>query len=258
MPHRILEVCVDSTASALAAKAGGADRLELCADLAIGGTTPRAAPVRPGKAETGPPGRAPLPPPAGGFCYDRGGVAPVAGPAPGLGAAGADGIVTGVLDPAGDLDLDAMQHICTAARRAARQAGRPVDLALHRAFDVCRDATLCLEAACELGLATILTSGQAADAWSGRALLARLQQQAAGRIEILAGAGVSARNIPDLVRQTHVTACHLSGKKRVPSRMVFRRAGVPMGLPGFDEFELWQTDPAAIRAARAALDGVHD
>ena len=202
--------------------------------------------------------RALLRPRAGDFCYDRWELAQMAELAAGLVAAGADGIVTGVLDPAGDLDLDAMQHICTAARRAARQAGRPVDLALHRAFDVCRDATLCLEAACELGLATILTSGQAADAWSGRALLARLQQQAAGRIEILAGAGVSARNIPDLVRQTHVTACHLSGKKRVPSRMVFRRAGVPMGLPGFDEFELWQTDPAAIQAARAALDGVHD
>ena len=121
-----------------------------------------------------------------------------------------------------------------------------------------RSGAFNMRRACELGLATILTSGQAADAWSGRAMLARLQQQAAGRIEILAGAGVNARNIPDLVRQTHVTACHLSGKKRVPSRMVFRRAGVPMGLPGFDEFELWQTDPAAIRAARAALDGVHD
>ena len=202
--------------------------------------------------------RALLRPRAGDFCYDRWELAQMAELAAGLVAAGADGIVTGVLDPAGDLDLDAMQHICTAARRAARQAGRPVDLALHRAFDVCRDATLCLEAACELGLATILTSGQAADAWAGRALLAHLQQQAAGRIEILAGAGVNARNIPDLVRQTHVTACHLSGKKRVPSRMVFRRAGVPMGLPGFDEFELWQTDPAAIQAARAALDGVHD
>src|SRR5699024_11854788 len=111
-------------------------------------------------------------------------------------------------------------------------------LCRSRACDVCRDATLCLAAACELGLATILTSGQAADAWSGRALLARLQQQAAGRIEILAGAGVNARNIPDLVRQTHVTACHLSGKKRVPSRMVFRRAGVPMGLSGCYVIEL--------------------
>ena len=102
----------------------------------------------------------------------------------------------------------------------------------------------------------MLTSGQAADAWTGRALLARLQEQAGGRIEILAGSGVNARNIPALVRETGVTACHLSGKKRVPSRMVFRREGVPMGLPGFDEFELWQTDADAVRAARLALDSV--
>ena len=108
------------------------------------------------------------------------------------------------------------------------------------------------------GLPPTRPGGRPPAAGAAGAGVPRLQQQAAGRIEILAGAGVSARNIPDLVRQTHVTACHLSGKKRVPSRMVFRRAGVPMGLPGFDEFELWQTDPAAIRAARAALDGVHD
>lgn len=256
MPHRILEVCVDSTASALAAKAGGADRLELCADLAVGGTTPSAALVRQVKAETGLPVRALLRPRAGDFCYDRWELSQMAALAAELVAAGADGIVTGVLDPAGDLDLDAMQAICTAARRAAKQAGRPVDLALHRAFDVCRDATLCLEGACQLGLATVLTSGQAADAWTGRALLARLQEQAGGRIEILAGSGVNARNIPALVRETGVSACHLSGKKCIPSRMVFRREGVPMGLPGFDEFELWQTDPDAIRAARLALDSV--
>ena len=249
MPHRILEVCVDSTASALAARAGGADRLELCADLAIGGTTPSAALVRQVKAETGLPVRALLRPRAGDFCYDRWELAQMAELAAGLVAAGADGIVTGVLDPAGDLDLDAMQHICTAARRAARHAGRPVDLALPPAFDVCRDAPLRLAAACAAAARRAVARA------AGRS---RVQQRAAGRIEILAGAGVNARNIPDLVRQTHVTACHLSGKKRVPSRMVFRRAGVPMGLPGFDEFELWQTDPAAIRAARAALDGVHD
>ena len=117
MPHRILEVCVDSTASAVAAKAGGADRLELCADLAIGGTTPSAALVRQVKAETGLPVRALLRPRAGDFCYDRWELAQMAELAAGLVAAGADGIVTGVLDPAGDLDLDAMQHICTAARR---------------------------------------------------------------------------------------------------------------------------------------------
>ena len=254
MPRRILEVCVDSTASALAAKAGGADRLELCADLAIGGTTPSAALLRQVKAETGLPVRALLRPRAGDFCYDPWELAQMEALAAELTAAGADGIVTGVLTPAGDLDLPAMERLCTAARAAAQ--GRPVDLALHRAFDVCRDAAACLEAACGLGLATILTSGQAPDAYSGRALLARLQSQAAGRIEILAGSGVNAANIPALVRETGVAACHLSGKKAVPSRMTFRREGVPMGVPGFDEFTLWVTDADAIRAARTALDGV--
>ena len=256
MSHRILEVCVDSTASALAAKAGGADRLELCADLAVGGTTPSAALVRQVKAETGLPVRALLRPRAGDFCYDRWELAQMEALAAELAAAGADGIVTGVLTPAGELDLPAMRRICDAARAAARQEGRTVDLALHRAFDVCRDAAACLEDACALGLATILTSGQAPDAFTGRALLAQLGAQAAGRIEILAGAGVNAGNIPALVREAGVAACHLSGKRAVPSRMTFRREGVPMGVPGFDEFTLWQTDADAIRAARAALDSV--
>ena len=259
---RILEVCVDSTASALAAREGGADRLELCADLAIGGTTPSLALVEQVKAETGLPVRALLRPRAGDFCYDRWEVAQMVALAAQLVRAGADGngqsqlaqVVTGVLTPEGQLDLPAMEQICQAARKVA--GGRPVALALHRAFDVCRDAGACLEQACALGLATILSSGQAADAYTGRAMLAQMQTQAAGRIEILAGSGVSAANIPELVRQTGVTACHLSGKKAVPSRMSFRREGVPMGLPGFDEFTLWQTDAGAIRAARTALDSV--
>ena len=154
---RILEVCVDSTASALAAREGGADRLELCADLAIGGTTPSLALVEQVKAETGLPVRALLRPRAGDFCYDRWEVAQMVALAAQLVCAGADGIVTGVLTPEGQLDLPAMEQICQAARKAAE--GRPVALALHRAFDVCRDAGTCLEQACALGLATILSSG---------------------------------------------------------------------------------------------------
>ena len=102
-----LEVCVDSTASALAAKRGGADRLELCADLIIGGTTPSPALLRQVKAETGLPVRALLRPRFGDFCYDRYELAQMAECAAELVAAGADGIVTGVLTPAGALDLDA-------------------------------------------------------------------------------------------------------------------------------------------------------
>ena len=109
--HCTLEVCVDSTASALAAKRGGADRLELCADLIIGGTTPSPALLRQVKAETGLPVRALIRPRFGDFCYDRYELAQMAECAAELVAAGADGIVTGVLTPAGALDTDALSTL---------------------------------------------------------------------------------------------------------------------------------------------------
>ena len=251
-----LEVCVDSVASALAAKRGGADRLELCADLIIGGTTPSLALVRQVKAETGLPVRALLRPRFGDFCYDSYELAQMEQLAAELVEAGADGIVTGVLTPEGALDAGAMQPIYAAARKAAEKAGRPVACTLHRAFDVCADPFAALETARSMGLCTILTSGQAASAPQGAALLRQLTERAGKDVEILAGAGVSAQNIPVLAAQTGVRAFHLSGKQVLQSRMTFRREGVPMGLPGFSEFEVWQTSEANIRAARQALDSL--
>lgn len=249
-----LEVCVDSTASAIAAKKGGADRLELCADLVVGGTTPSLALVRQVKIETGLPVRALLRPRFGDFCYDSYELAQMEESAAELVAAGADGIVTGVLKPDGSLDVDALHPIYAAAAHAAEKAGRPVALTLHRAFDVCRDPFAALEDACALGLSTILTSGQAANAPAGSALLRQLVEAANGRIEILVGAGVSPANIPALAAETGAKSFHLSGKQVPDSRMIFRREGVPMGLPGFSEFDLWQTSEDTIRAARQALD----
>ena len=124
--HSVLEVCVDSTASALAAKRGGADRLELCADLIVGGTTPSLTLVQQVKAETGLPVRALLRPRFGDFCYDSYELAQMEQLAAELVEAGADGIVTGVLTPEGALDADAMRPIYAAARKAAEKAGRPV------------------------------------------------------------------------------------------------------------------------------------
>ena len=232
-----LEVCVDSVASALAAKRGGADRLELCADLIIGGTTPSLALVRQVKAETGLPVRALLRPRFGDFCYDRYELAQMAETAAALVQAGADGIVTGVLTPEGELDVDALRPIYAAARAAAKAAGCPVVCTLHRAFDVCKDPFAALEAAKALNLGTILTSGQAASA-----------------PEILVGAGVTPANLPALAAETGAHAFHMSGKQVLDSRMTFRRKGVPMGLPGFSEFEVWQTSEETIRAARRVLN----
>ena len=248
----VLEVCVDSTASALAAKRGGADRLELCADLIVGGTTPSLTLVQQVRAETGLPVRALLRPRFGDFCYDSYELAQMEQLAAELVEAGADGIVT----PEGALDAGAMQPIYAAARKAAEKAGRPVACTLHRAFDVCADPFAALETARSMGLCTILTSGQVASAPQGAALLRQLTEQAGKDVEILAGAGVSAQNIPVLAAQTGVRAFHLSGKQVLQSRMTFRREGVPMGLPGFSEFEVWQTSEANIRAARQALDNL--
>ena len=121
MPYT-LEVCVDSTASALAAQRGGADRLELCADLIVGGTTPSLALVRQVKETTGLPVRALLRPRFGDFCYDRWELAQMKESAAALVAAGADGIVTGVLTPDGALDAEALRPIYEAAREAAAKA----------------------------------------------------------------------------------------------------------------------------------------
>ena len=142
-----LEVCVDSTASALAAKRGGASRLELCADLIIGGTTPSLALLQQVKAETGLPVRVLLRPRFGDFCYDHYELAQMEQCAAQLVAAGADGIVTGVLTADGALDADALRPLYAAARQAAQQAHRPVDCTLHRAFDLCRDPFAALDTA---------------------------------------------------------------------------------------------------------------
>ena len=249
-----LEVCVDSVASAIAAKRGGADRLELCADLVIGGTTPSLALVRQVKAETGLPVRALLRPRFGDFCYDAYELAQMEQSAAELVAAGADGIVSGVLTPDGALDMHALRPIYAAAAHAGAQAARPVALTLHRAFDVCRDPFAALDASKALGLATILTSGQAASAPAGAALLRRLVDAAGNDIEILVGAGVTPQNLPALAAATGAHAFHLSGKKVLDSRMTFRREGVPMGLPGFSEFEVWQTDEETIRKAKDTLN----
>ncbi len=243
----MLEVCIDSVESGLAAQEGGAERIELCSALIIGGLSPSpalyAALKRRGVTI---PVRAMVRPRFGDFLYSDAEKEIMLAETRAWAAAGVEGMVSGALKADGTLD-DAFLRAFIAASPNLRHT-------LHRAFDLTVDPFAALETAIALGFDTILTSGQQNAASKGADLLRALHERAAGRIEILVGAGVSAAAITALKPLTGCTSFHLSGKTTLASGMVYRREGVPMGLPGFDEFSLWQTDAGKVRDAKRALE----
>lgn len=244
----LLEACIDSVQSAIEAQKGGADRLELCANLMIGGTSPGKALFCQVRKYTDLKIRVLLRPRFGDFCYNKYEFAQMKEDASMYRELGADAIVTGILRPDGSLNVEQMEEIMESARG--------LDFTLHRAFDVCRDPFETLEQAAKLGIGTILTSGQENSAWEGRELLAELVRRSAGRVDILVGAGITPEMLPRLAAYTKATSYHMSGKVMKESPMQFRREGVKMGFPGFSEFEIWQTDAENIRQAVETLKGV--
>ncbi|MBR5301750.1 MAG: copper homeostasis protein CutC [Clostridia bacterium] len=241
----LIEVCVDSMESARAAVRGGADRLELCANLIIGGTTPSPYLIAEA-AKLGIPVNVLIRPRFGDFLFTEDEKHEQLEQIAQLAQLGAGGAVVGALLPDGSLDV--------AFLKACRAAAQGLHLTLHRAFDVCADARIALEQAIGIGFDTILTSGQKATAMEGVGLIAGLTAQAGDRIVIMPGSGVNAANIAQLKAQTGARAYHLSAKKTVKSGMAYRREGVPMGLPMMSEFERFITDADAVAAARKALD----
>lgn len=241
----ILEVCADSVASVVEAQKGGASRIELCSNLIIGGTTPGKAFFEQVRRHSDLPVRILLRPRFGDFCYDDYEFKTMLEDVQMFRELGADGIVMGVLNPDGTLNLEQMA--------ALKEAAGSLDTTLHRAFDVCLNPYEALEQVIKLGFNTILTSGQESSAWKGRNLLAKLHEQSNGRIEILAGAGIQAEAIEKLLPETHITSYHMSGKIVTDSRMTFRREGVPMGIEGFSEFDIWQTSKEEIQKAAEVL-----
>lgn len=245
----LLEVCVDSLASARAAIAGGADRLELCSALTVGGLTPYPELLRQIRAESAIPVRCLMRPRGGDFLYSEDEIAMMAAQITALRQNGADGFVIGCLDADGRLDTGAMQPLLAAAHGCG--------LTLHRCIDVSRDPLQTYRAAAACGIDTVLTSGAAVNCVAGRSVLAQLlalRDETDGP-EILIGAGVNAAVITQLRDSLPgARAFHASCKAEVESGMRFRREGVPMGLPGLDEWHLQQTSEQAVRLAKDALD----
>lgn len=241
----LLEICVDSLASARAAIAGGADRLELCSALLAGGLTPYEALLRQIKAESGIPIRCLMRPRPGDFLYTEEELELMRVQILQLKNAGADGFVIGCLTADGELDTEAMKPLVEACGGCG--------ITLHRCIDVSRDSLETCRQAGKLGIDTVLTSGGAASCRAGRDTIARLIAE--NGPQILIGAGVNADVIRDFRNNVPgAAAFHMSGKTELESGMRFRREGVPMGLPGLDEWHIQQTSLDAVRAARAALD----
>lgn len=245
---KILEVCVDSLASAKAAMAGGADRLELCSALAVGGLSPYGELLEQIKATCPLPVRCLMRPRPGDFLYTEDEIQLMCAQIRHLRAAGADGFVLGTLTPEGALDSRAMEQLLNAC------GDKPVTL--HRCIDVAADPVRVYRAAAALGLDTVLTSGAAASCREGKATLASLLalREELNGPEVLIGAGVNAAVIRELrAALPGARAFHMSGKTLRESGMRFRREGVPMGLPGLDEWHIQETDAEAVRAAKEAL-----
>lgn len=235
-----LEICVESLAGARAALTGGADAIELCSALGVGGLTPSpgltdavlALPRR-----TGVTIRAMIRPRPGGFDYDQDELAVAIADSRALIAAGIDGLVFGATRDGG---LD------DAAIRSWRDAlgPRTIGLTLHRAIDLLADPTAAVDDAIRLGFDQILSSGGAPTAWDGRATLARMIAGAGDRCRIIAGSGIKPDLVAPLVAETGATAIHASA--RASTAPTENELGFGTAAP--------PADKAVVSALRAALD----
>jgi copper homeostasis protein len=234
----LVEICVDDVAGIRAALKGGADRIELCSALDLGGLTPSAGLMRHAVA-TGLPVMAMIRPRAGDFVWSPDEIAVMQADIETARAAGVAGVVLGASRPDGRLDADVLGLLI------GRAAGMVTTL--HRCFDLTPDPVEALETAVDLGFRRILTSGQAQVANEGAGLLAALMGRAAGRIIIMPGAGIRAETV-DGLRHLPLGEIHASCRSA--------NAGAGRGiLLGFSPAVEQRTDAARIRALRQALAG---
>lgn len=276
----LLEAVCSSADDCAEAEAGGADRIELCSAMMVGGLTPSLGTLVEARLRTRLPIVCMIRPRAGGFHYTPGEFAAMRRDAEFALAHGADGIVFGILDGQGAVDLprcrelvalaasvsspagagstaDAQAHPAAAAADASRRArpGAARQTVFHRAFDVAADPRVALDALISLGITRLLTSGAEPTAAAGAPLITELIARAAGRIEILPGGGLRDHNVADLIRATGARQVHLGPFRAVGdhsgaanSRITFSSQQIP------PEGAYPLTDRAALRRARAALD----
>ncbi len=242
----LVEACVDSVESALAAEAGGAGRIELCDNLVEGGTTPSAGMIAACRSRVAIPVFVLVRPRGGDFLFTEAEQDVVLRDVVAARERGADGVVVGSLRADGTVNVEQVAALIEAAG--------PASVTFHRAFDVSRDPAESLDALVSLGVSRVLTSGQAPSALEGAPTLAALVARGAGRIAILAGGGINEENVAQVVAASGVREVHVRGTTVLESSMRFRSARVSLGkafVP--DDYRRTVTDPERIRRIRERL-----
>ncbi|MGI6074137.1 MAG: copper homeostasis protein CutC [Fermentimonas sp.] len=218
-PYR-LEICANSAQSCIEAQNGGAYRVELCAAIPEGGTTPSYGEMAVARESIDIKLNVIIRPRGGDFLYSPLERDIMIKDIQNAVRLGVDGIVIGCLTPDGQID--------TALANELIQEANGLSVTFHRAFDMCKDPHKALEQIIQLGCHRILTSGQQPTAEQGIPLIAQLVEQADNRIIIMPGSGVNPHNVAKIAQATNAVEFHLSARHAIPSNMIFRNPNLSM------------------------------
>ena len=235
MKKILVEVCCGSADDVIEAKKAGADRVELNSDLFHGGLTPTVGSLLVAKRETGMKIMTMIRPREGGFCYTDAEFVVAIEDARQLLANGSDGLVFGFLHADGTIDAERTAVLAELARSAGKEA------VFHRAIDVVPDWKQALDLLIDLNITRVLTSGQEADVSNGTETVREMIRYAAGRIQILPGAGITARNYRRIVEETGADQIHLAAHRSLTDSSVRNNRSIFYGgclYPPEDRFQM--------------------
>ncbi|MSU07014.1 copper homeostasis protein CutC [Spirochaetales bacterium NM-380-WT-3C1] len=242
----IIEICLESVESVIAAEKGGADRVELCSDLFEGGLTPTIGTVKTALKKSNIKINAMIRPRGGDFCYSDEEFEVMKEDIKAFKETGINGIVFGILTPEGDIDVKRSKEIIELAR--------PLAVTFHRAFDMTRDPYKSLEELIELGVDRVLTSGQEATVPEGDDLLEELVQIAGDRIIVMPGCGITERNFPKLRAKIKAKEYHIYLPYETTSKMKFHPGHIYMGgLLRQSEFTITHTSSSRVSDVMGTL-----
>lgn len=249
----LLEVCVDSIESALAAERGGAHRVELCSSLFEGGVTPSMGLIAIAREMLSIGIHVLVRPRSGDFYYSDEEVRVMQLDISSFKKLGVDGVVLGILGPDGRVDVDRTRQLVDLAS--------PMKVTFSRAFDMSCDLFQSLQDLQAAGVHSVLTSGGKQTAVEGADALRRLVEAGEDRISIMAGGGIEASNVADLIERTCVQGVHASLKFTVPSPMRFQNGEIAMGTAKgreYQRFVVQQDQVQKLLQAASSREGDRD